>query len=643
MSWDRQSKWIWLLKEQNKDNYGEFASDFWYESGNVRVRISADSNYTLYVNGMFVASEQYPDYPHYKVYDEMDITRYCEKGNNRLAVVVWYYGENFMTYYIGRAAVRFEVECGGKLLAYSHETTKSRLSPAYENGLCHIITPQVGYGFCYDCTLEDEWKTRELYGFSESALVDQDLPLFARTVKKTVIGERAETELVKASSGYYLYDIRYEEVGYLTLKLTSCQKQKIRICYGEHIDDGAVRSILPAREFYVEVIVGEGLNEYTNYFRRLGCRYLELHAEKPVEIEYLSVLPCSYPLKKVEKNFRNPLHQKIYDVGVRTLELCVHEHYEDCPWREQGLYAMDSRNQMLCGYYAFEEFAMPRNNLYLMSKGDREDHLLSICIPTTFDYAIPSFTLHYFTEVYEYCIHSEDLSLAEEILPKLESMIRSFTDRIENGLIANFASAKWPGYWNFYEWSEGMDGTAMQNKEGVYDAALHCLVSLALQNLQKICDLLERKACYRETAEQINEQIRTRFYVPETGLYRNTLNAEGYSELVNALAVLCGAAKGENAERICAVLSTDNQLTKVSLSMACFKYDALLLVDEQRYAPYVIKTLETVYKRMLDAGATSFWEDVGGANDFNKAGSLCHGWSAMPVYYFNVLESYLER
>lgn len=50
------------------------------------------------------------------------------------------------------------------------------------------------------------------------------------------------------------------------------------------------------------------------------------------------------------------LSQKIYDTAVRTLKLCIHEPYEDIPWREQSLYCFDSRNQMLCGYYAFQEF-----------------------------------------------------------------------------------------------------------------------------------------------------------------------------------------------------------------------------------------------------------------------------------------------
>ena len=44
---------------------------------------------------------------------------------------------------------------------------------------------------------------------------------------------------------------------------------------------------------------------------------------------------------------------------------------------------------------------------------------------------------------------------------------------------------------------------------------------------------------------------------------------------------------------------------------------------------------------MLDAGCQTFWETEEGADAFGKAGSLCHGWSAVPIYifgkYFNML------
>lgn len=642
MQWSTDSKWIWMQQEAQKDSYGEFVSDFVYTGGSVSVKISVDSNYVVFVNGRYAASEQYPDFPHYKVYDEIDITRLCSMGENRIAVLAWYYGEVFMTYYMGKAALRFEVCSDGKVLTVSDERTFSRVSHAYQSGLGHVLTPQLGFGYCYDATKEDDWIINTEADFSGSFVVEQDPPLVKRSIRKCVIGERARTEPVKQEENYDLYDIGYEEVGYLTFKVKSDCKQKIKVCYGEHIEDGVVRSVLPWRDFSFEIVIGEGVTEYTNYMRRLGCRYLELHSEKPLEIEFLSVLPCTYPFKKKKRVFQNSLHQKIYDVSVRTLELCLHDHYEDCPWREQGLYAMDSRNQILCGYYAFDEYAAPRDNLYLMSKVDREDNLLSICIPTNFDYAIPSFSLHYVTEIYEYCIHSGDLSLAKEVLPKLTAMMQTFTDRIKDGLITNFVTTKSPGYWNFYEWKEGLNGYAPEDKSLRYDAALNCLLSIALQKMQKICDLLAVEASYGKMADALNEQINKAFYNDENGLYANHPGSGDCSELVNSLAVLCGAAKGKAAERICAVLAGENDLTGVSLSMACFKYDALLSVDEKMYAPYVIQTLEKVYKRMLDAGATSFWEDEEGAEAFDKAGSLCHGWSAMPVYYFHRLSEYVD-
>ena len=75
-------------------------------------------------------------------------------------------------------------------------------------------------------------------------------------------------------------------------------------------------------------------------------------------------------------------------------------------------------------------------------------------------------------------------------------------------------------------------------------------------------------------------------------------------------------------------------MTKASLSMLCFKYDALLETGKTIYKEYILKDIAAKYSVMLDNGATSFWETETGEKDFEYAGSLCHGWSALPVYYY---------
>lgn len=634
MLWNKLSKWIWIDGNKGCDIYGEFFTVFECMDKPVKIRISADSNYTLFLNGNYVSSGQYPDFPYFKVYDELDLSEYCVAGENKLAIIVWYYGAPNFSYYPGNAALRFEVFNDSQILAYSDIQTQSRQSKAYKSGLKKEITDQLGFSFLYNSELEDDWKKGELDSFSNSCIVNQELPLYKRPVKQLEIKQRRNSTLIKSLENYFLFDLGAEEVGFLTIKVSSQHLQKLTICYGEHIVDGKVRSKIGPRDFSVEVIAKKGVTEYTNYFRRLGLRYLEIHAEYPIEIEYASVLPCIYPLNKLKKSFSDPLMQQIYDTSVRTLELCMHEHYEDCPWREQALYTMDSRNQMLCGYYSFNEFEFPRANLYLMSKDNRSDGLLSICTPTNTDLTIPSFALHYFTAVYEYCIYSKDLTLAKEILPKLKSIISVFINRIKDGVAISFSGKN---YWNFYEWTDGMCGKLGQDDSPGAEAALNCLISIALQKLDKICELTNDSGGYTSIAAELNKNIHKHFFDKERGLIANKPQSDEFSELVNALAILCGAVSETEAVSICELLVNEHDLTKVSLSMKCFKYDALIKVDKEKYADFIIDDIKRTYKIMLDADATSFWETEGGESDFDNAGSLCHGWSAIPIYYFNQL------
>ena len=634
---DARSGWIWLSQGECVDQYGEFYDSFDFSEGRAMLRISADSNYAAYVNGELAYSGQYPDFPHYKIYDELDLTKYCRMGKNHLAIIVWFYGKGNMSYYPGRAALRYEIWQGERLCCHSSASTLSRQSRSYQNGRARNITSQMGFGFAYDCTREDAWMQGELAGFRESRAIAQNLPLLPRPVlgleRKAPI---AETLLKNEGNTHFLMDLGREEAGFMMLEADSAEAQDVIIAYGEHIVDGGVRRKIGNRDFSAEIRLREGSNAYLNPFRRFGGRYLELFAERPLTLKRLTLVPVEYPVKQAENQpVMDELQKRIYDTAVRTLQLCMHEHYEDTPWREQALYAMDSRNQMLCGYYAFGEYAFARGNLLLFSKDNRRDGLLSICTPSKDDLTIPSFSLHYFTAVWEYTRYSGDLSLAREIWPKLESLMQVFIDRLENNLAPVFSESC---HWNFYEWSEGLSAQLFHWDEKRFDAALNCLLSLALQAMDHLALALDRDSGYLALAEKINAAIRTQFFDEKRRIFVNSTEDDHGSELVNALAILCGASHGEEAKELAALLAqTDNGLTPATLSMRCFPYDALLKTDRARYAPWVIGDIDRRYEKMLAAGATSFWETEKGEQDFSRAGSLCHGWSAMPVYYYHLL------
>lgn len=631
--------WIWSNPNPKEDEYSEFVDQFVYEYGNVVLQISADSNYAAYINGKLAAWGQYADFPYDKVYDEVDVTAFCQKGDNRIAIIVWYYGmkESF-TYYPGSAGLLYALVCDGEVVCKSDVCTLARKSPTYQNHRQKYITVMIGYGYGYDFTKEDDWLTGELYGFGPSTVVEQTLPLRVRPCDKlTLLPEVIGTQCKQISKTKVIYDLGSEQVGFLSFEMDSPCEQTITIAYGEHLVDGCVRQIIGPRDFSASFHIREGKNCFLNPFRRFGCRYLEIHSEHPVKVEKLGIAPTMYVLEERERPALSEIQNKIYDMCIETLHLCMHEHYEDCPWREQSLYAMDSRNQMLCGYYAFGEYKFPRANLELISQDRRADGLLSICYPMKVDLVIPSFSLHYITACREYMQYSGDKAFLESIYPKLVSIVETFTKRITEGLLYPFPGVN---YWNFYEWREGLDGGGPYCEDfdcTKPDVLINALLSIALQNLASITDELGVANTYAKQAEELNIHIYRTFFDEESSICYDYPEHKAYSQLGNALAVLCGAVTGEYAKELCKRLFQDTQMTPVSLSMLCFKYDACLKVDKEYFAPMILEDIEKIYTPMIEFGGTTVWETELGECDFDNAGSLCHGWSALPIYYYHIL------
>ena len=266
----------------------------------------------------------------------------------------------------------------------------------------------------------------------------------------------------------------------------------------------------------------------------------------------------------------------------------MHEHYEDCPWREQALYCMDSRNQMLCGYYAFGETEFPRANLKLISKGLRPDGILSICYPAGLDFPIPSFSTVYFIQMEEYIRHSGDVSIAEECYPVLDTIIHTFINKLQdNGLIENFYGEG--GYWNFYEWSPGMSGAFFEQNR-YFEAPINAFFSLALQSMAKICTAIGKQSeaeHYLSISRNVNDAIAREFYNPDTKLFESfdTRLRGDYSVLTNSLCLLCGAGKDVDLTNILRILASNGKdncgytVHANTLSMNSFRFDALLAIN----------------------------------------------------------------
>ena len=695
----KSSKWIWCDNSQLPNQYAQFIKDFNVNSKNVTLYIAADMNYAAFVNGQYIPSFAYSDYPDCRSVDTLDISKYVQNGKNRLCIIGYCQVTDGHTYKKGNAGIRFAVYCDDDLTAFSDTDTLSRQAPDFENGEIENITSQLSYSFhydanCYDGWLETDYITDNTWHNSVISLTNAALQ--ERPIKPLVLEERipvnilsygtfkdnettknepAATKMQYAALSfknrvandfgpkslplkngisfsetdgdgiYIILDLKHETAGLLDFDIELETAAQISIGFGEHLDDLRARTTMGGRQFAVVYNAKSGRQNFTYYFKRFGARYLQLHVySQNIKLYYAGIRPVNYPLNYISDfDCNDLLLNKIYSVGMDTLRLCMHEHYEDCPWREQGLYAMDSRVQMLCGYYAFKETDMPRESMRLLAKGQREDGLLEMCAPSYFKMTIPCFSLVFVNSLKEYLEHSNDTEFIKEILPTVDNIFKCFESQFTNdGLLANFKGEK---YWNFYEWTEGIDDWTSHVSDDDCQAPLQAMYIMAAEAYLELCEKCSVKPFDNSLAEKI-ENIRKaaqRFWDNEKQAFRSCLNSKApLTELVQAQFICARIATEEQTDILLEKMTnpSEHNLCQITLSHCIYKYEALLAKPEI-YGKFVRNDIAKTWGDMLFSGATSFWETQRGAWDFDSAGSLCHGWSTIPIYIFHKYSKYV--
>ena len=612
-------KWIWIASDAS-DTYAEFSAKVTVEKGKKLTLFAAsEGHYAAYIDEKLVLFSQSGAYPNAALYDSRAVSRYLADGKEHvLRILAWHLGVGSSNYISDAPGLWFELRAGRECILASDARILARRCDLYESEYKKIITGQLGLSYKYDATAKQTspW---------ENASLAKKRP---RPKKRAVsplrlLPLRPAASMEITDKGTLLIDLGEERVGFLSLSLVSEKNQPLLITYAEHLVDGHVQRRIGGRDFSVEYVAKKGRNRFMHPLRRLAGRYIEVEFSAPIKVSHIALHEVSRVFKEREIRFEDALLQKIYDVSVNTLRLSVHEHYEDCPWREQSMYLLDSRNQMLCGYYAFENTDIQRHNLLFFTEGQGETGFFPICFPSKHVFAIPSFSLCYPRMVRDYVEHTGDKSVLPLVRPAMEKMLKAFASSVdESGLIPR---KPYP-FWNFYEWSEGSDNDsdlhrAPDDYDHCYDLALNGMYVLACR---------EYAALYggESMAEGMLEKIKKTFYMQENGFYRLTTGSDKSSVLVNCIALLLGLEDKKFAERMIA----DETLVPITLSMHTYLYDALLQTDVD-FSSFILADIKKKYGRMLDEGATTFWETEKGWRDFSDAGSLCHGWSAIPAYY----------
>ena len=656
--------WIWTKKDYP---FVVARTTFSAKKGAGTLFISAPTTYCAYLNGKMVANSQFADYPFYKVIDESAVDL---EENNTLEVLAYNMGANTSTNYDKASALFFKVvdSEGAKLTESNGETLIKRADYHFKQKF--NITSQLGPALKLDFTAKPDT-------FKPATVVDPNFTTATRPMKKCLLTDLIDEKTVEVGAwgkiktknwaelmqnapisadktdengfvtygkdfcgGYTVVDLGRESAGYLSLSVEVDNDCEGAIGWGEHLTDGRVRTHIGPRCFCIELKLRKGQNSIDEYVHRLGGRYLCIFIKgAKFKLNRLTLREQYYPFNFIEKDFASERLNAIYEMGRRTLTLCAHEHYEDCPWREQALYGMDSRNQMLFGYGAFGEATFPKASLITIAHSIGEDNLIDLCAPAKCDIRIPVFSLYFALAVCENAEFEWDENFLTFILPFVEKVMGKYESVLCDGVCANFTAEP---YWNFFEWANGLDGGKIFRQKGdilppTFEAISTALFSIVCYKLSAVYTKLGNgilASRYAKLGEQAKDGLE-KFYDKVDNIYYSFINKRGekYGKHAYTQAIVACAVDKENGLRVLDKIKNPFSLTNLTISALPWKYDAIMKLDGDK--DYCLDEIEKIFGGFIDKGLTSYPETEDLEAAFGRAGSLCHAWSSVPCYFLD--------
>ena len=188
--------------------------------------------------------------------------------------------------------------------------------------------------------------------------------------------------------------------------------------------------------------------------------------------------------------------------------------------------------------------------------------------------------------------------------------------------------------WLFCEWRDELNGHSEFDRQG-FSSLYNIYTAAALEAYALMAD----DNAVMEFVQKLKKRIHEYFYQPDSGLYASRVIdgkvAGHYHEHTQALMLVYDVApqeiRKELAEKVCNfTYGISGSLSSLYLSVKALEKCG---IEGKRIFDKII----TNYEPMLKNNTGTLWETAAGGFDFGYAGSLCHGWSALPVYIAKAL------
>lgn len=466
-------------------------------------------------------------------------------------------------------------------------------------------------------------------------LKERPIPLMYR---KKAVFQNGEAVAIKANSLVrFVLDAGRITTAYFRLRMKGGRGGKVRMAYAEsyvHLDEngkphkdirddasGVIRG-------YADEYFPSGREEIYEPFLFRTFRFVEVTVETVDEemvVEPLEYIETAYPMEqKASIKSSEQWIEKIWKISVNTLQNCMHDTYEDCPYYEQLQYVMDTRLEILFTYMLSGDTRLAKKAIEDFYCSRIQDGLLQSRYPSNALQVIPGFSLYWILMLEDYYIQTGDIFFLRKYIPTAEGIAEAFYCKLgTDGMVAPM------GYWDFADWTRQWDGDKGRPTALKYGAStLHNLLYVyALQSLSRMLKILNRfdsSEEYQKSAERIMSAVETLCYDAERGMYREGADFKQFSQHTQVWAVLTGLAKEDKAKEILKHAICDEDVVKCSFVMQFYLFRAL----EKAGIYEMTMPLWKAWQQLLELNCTTVPEKP------YHPRSDCHGWGALPLYEF---------
>ena len=614
---------------------------------NAKVDISAQARYKLYINDSFVGFGPCKGTREKTFFDTIDVTDCLRVGTNKIYIEVLQLVSTDMegkmspiegVLRVGSAILAFELTCGdvviksdeswecAKIDGITQVNARSCYSGATRETVDSVAVKEAKYENAkIQCGVSNGEDDHYWWGNTNKCF------LFERPIP--MLDMQNKLDIIKYDGEYFEAD--YLTFGYPRFKL--CGKGKVDLVYFECFDSdkGKTNSVRTDRSLgicreMIDTVEVDGEYVFEPFWFRC-FRFIKVETVGDVSVEMVGMTEVNYPMfPRTDYDFGTKTDNKLWEISVRTLQRCMHETYEDCPFYEQLQYAMDTSVQMLFNYQLTDDDRLARKAMDDFAAEQHADGLMPSRTPSVGEQHIPSFQFYFIFMVYAHYIRFGDVALVRKHLRAMDGVIEWFRHHLtREGIVAPSK------YWNFIDWATpwGYDkerGCEGGTPIGVYEtseiAIYNPMMAYFLQcaaKLNEICGRADVAEEYLAVAEMLKKNTEKYFYDKETGLYADDRSHKYYSQHMQTWCVLSGVCKGAKAKRI--MKKSLGLEAKATYAFAYFWFRAL-----ERVGLYdKTKEMMDSYRGLLKLNCTTIPETP------TYSRSDCHAWGALAIYEFS--------